>query len=247
MCGSYIHGRSWFDDEVWHHICDPMKINSHNEMTIPSEKLKETEIGVSVSIDYMYTGQTDLHLDIHNVDLKRLKRPEIDPNNMHTAKAIVLMGSHLDWGIQPWDGEAKLQSRQDNLVDEKMFWDNLTRELKAQDFLPKTRADLIGWTKAHWGKLNDMDEFVHKMPQCLNYEKIRSKLPVGMRRADVNWKGDALLFIGGRNVGVVKNFELGFNNQNDRMSYAISKSSNPCNRFCEMFAEAPNAFWAERN
>jgi len=226
MCGSYVHGRSWSCQEVdkaWYHICDPMRINAHNEMEMPRMRYR------LVSCPTYPISEAS---------------PPLTSQDMKYEKLEVLIA---DWGIQPWNGMPRLQihGRGAPWIDPqsilKSLWVKpLMEELEGKDFLPKTQADLAQWARNHWGRREDGHEFISLMPRCLNYEVLAHQLPRKIQ--NLTYQKTSQLVPGGPIIwddynapGIAK------------LARALQESSNPCDRFCKMFAEAPNAFWAERN
>lgn len=148
--------------------------------------------------------------------------------------------THLvDWGLRPWDGTLKIQRSEEHST--------LSRNdlLKIESFLPKTRTDLTKWARAHWGKRGDAVEFMKEMPQCLDYEKLKPNLPRMIPLERIHESFDVVL--PPRTFGQYRRAIKVVENSQSHLISALQLASNPCDRFCEMLSEAPNAFWAERN
>ena len=215
MCGPYIHGRSWWDENIkkWLHFCEPYKINAHAEM--PSLE--------SVLMDLSCMAETyDI---IKTRDLLREAIPSLSgtATRFHLTKSgsECFLGSKrqiVDWGITPWSGKLTLQRGDKYAWDQSGVCDDITKK----NFLPHTRHDLIEWAKNHWGKHQDGSEFISKMPECLDIWKLWPELPTSAKVA------------------------TGFP-ERKAVSNTLQLVNNPCDRWAEMFKEAPNEFWMAKN
>ncbi len=290
MCGPYIHGRSWWNENIkdWEHFCEPYKVNAHCEMPTPGIlerhglRYEDAMMLWNKAEDYRRKGgESHVRLCVMNDPIARRlpvngDLPSVDSDCKEiVSRLIEIVGLDCEdnmrdregryhiqvrkrpncirkWGLQPWDGEFKLQHG-DVIPPYDL---DFVPKIQDKNFLPQTRNDLIQWTKNHWDKRDDGDEFLDAMPECLDLERLFPKLPDSIKKDksvprydSVNHAIRSLAF----NEKVIQpvnaaDFEMDSRGKEYLLvKKTLEATADACDRWVDMFKEAPNEFWAARN